>query len=82
MNENTGIRDLKVMKSAAGYLFRERNNRRGWNSNAYDRKGDYFEYVRDGRKSTRGNESIKETAPIGSSAGAVYARKKKTGVFS
>ena len=44
-------------------------------------KGDYFEYVREGRKSTRGNESIKETAPVGSSAGAIYARKKKTGVF-
>ena len=47
----------------------------------YDRKGDYFEYVRDGRKSTRGNESIKEMAPVGSSAGAIYARKKKTGIF-
>jgi hypothetical protein len=50
MNENTGIRDLKVMKSAAGYYLGREITEEDGIPMPYDRKGDYFEHVRDAEK--------------------------------
>jgi hypothetical protein len=47
----------------------------------YNRQSDFFENVTDGRKSTRGNESIKKMAQAGSSWFRAHKEEKNVRFF-